>query len=655
MHRLPHGRAARIGAAMCLVIGLLAPAGGLTAPPVAAADPLILRIGTTQNAESINPWNAYLWIEYEIFQLNYELLVGFGEDLEPIPAFAKSWSQSPDGKTWTFKIQPGMKWSDDQPATAEDARFTIQTVLDAEAAGDTLGYGYISAYFTAAGIDSVAAPDAETLVVTTKYPTDRVLSMDAPILPKHVFEQYTTKTVSDFTNDPPVVASGPYQAVEFKTGQYVRLTRNPNYWGQQGAADEVVIRFFPDSPDTMVQAFKQGELDYIEGPTGQQFDQLKTLPGVVAINAPGTQYDELGFNVWTEPVDDGGASTKALQDVAFRDALGYAIDRQALVDKVLYGYGSVGTTQIPPYYVKFHSEPANPRTFDIELAKQKLDAAGYKLNGEGQRLDKEGKVLNLRLYFPSGSPEFTGYAQFLTEWFAQLGIKITGQAMDSGTLAPILLGPSGDSPPEGKLAYDLFIWDWVGDNGDPNTMLQPFLCSSIGSQSDSQWCNPKYDELYKQQNEAPSEEARKVPMAELQQIVYDEAPYLILTNRANMQAYRTDKFAGWQRMPTGTGTPLFVMGNINYTLLTDATAVPSPAPTPTPAPATEAPTGAATPAPATAPPPTAAPTPEPSGGSTGGDNSLLLVGGVIVLVVILAAGLVIVRRGRAGGPGDAEE
>jgi hypothetical protein len=149
-------------------------------------------------------------------------------------------------------------------------------------------------------------------------------------------------------------------------------------------------------------------------------------------------------------------------------------------------------------------------------------------------------------------------------------------------------------------------------------------------------------------------------MAEMQQIIYDDAPYQILVNRANMQAYRTDKFAGWQLMPSGTGTPLFVMGNINYTLLTDATAVPSPAPTPTPAPVTEAPTGAATPAPATAAPPTAAPptaapSPEPGGGGTGGDNSLLLVGGVVVLVVILAAGLVIVRRGRAGGPGDAEE
>ncbi len=648
MRLLLESRIGRAAATACLVLATVAPAAALP-PGAAAADNLVLRIGTTQNAESINPWNAYLWVEYEIFQLNYDLLVGFGENLEPIPAYAESWSSSADGKTWTFKCRAGMKWSDGQPATCEDARWTIQFALDAEKAGDVLGYGYISPYFIDAGIASVASPDPETLVVTTKYPTDRVLSMDAPILPKHIWSKYTTKTVNDFTNDPPVVGSGPYTAVEFKTGQYVRFVRNPNYWGKQGAEDEVVIRFFPDSQDTMVQAFKQGELDYIEGPSAQQFDQLKTMPGVVAINAPGTEYDELGFNTYTKPVAGGGASTKALQDPAFRDALGYAIDRQALVDKVLHGYGSVGTTMVPPYYVKFHVEPTNPRTFDIALAKQKLDAAGYTLNAQGQRLDKQGKALNLRLYFPSGSGNLPNYAQFIVDWFAQLGIKVRAQAFDSGALADILLGPSGTEPPKGKLAYDMFLWDWVGDNGDPNTMLQPFLCSSIGSQSDSQWCDPAYDALYKEQNEAPNEEARKAPMAQMQQLVYDQAPYQILVNTANLQVYRTDKFAGWETMPAGTGTPLFVMGNINYTLLTDATAAPAATPVTSAAASAGASAGAAS-----AAPPAESLPPETPTAATTSDNTPLLVGGVVVLILVIAAGLVLVRR-RPGGPRPEEE
>jgi peptide/nickel transport system substrate-binding protein len=191
----------------------------------------------------------------------------------------------------------------------------------------------------------------------------------------------------------------------------------------------------------------------------------------------------------------------------------------------------------------------------------------------------------------------------------------------------------------------MFLWGWVGDAGDPNTLLQPFLTSSIGSQSDSQWSNARYDELYTQQNEAATADARKAPLAEMQNLVYDEAPYQILTNGSELHVYRTDKFADWQVMPTGTGTPFFVMGNLNYTALTDASAVPSPSPSPS---AGESPSASASAAPSA----TAAP-----GGTSGtgsGDTALLVVG-VVVLVALIVVGLVLWRRTRAGGPGAEEE
>jgi len=96
-----------IGIAAALALGgaLLLPAAGA---PARAAAALVLRVGTVQSPDSINPWNASLVVEYEIFQLNYDLLVGFGDDLAPIPGFAESWSQSADGLSWTFKIRDGM-------------------------------------------------------------------------------------------------------------------------------------------------------------------------------------------------------------------------------------------------------------------------------------------------------------------------------------------------------------------------------------------------------------------------------------------------------------------------------------------------------------------------------------------------------------------
>jgi len=646
MRQLPRTRAIRLAAALLLTAAVLLPA----ATTVSAKDPLILRIGTNQDPSSINPWNANLVVEYEIFQLNYDLLVNFADDLSPAPGFAQSWTQSADGKSWTFKMRPDMKWSDGQPATSEDARWTLQYILDANKSGDTLGLGYISAYPINAGIASVSAPDPETLIVTTTHTTDRVLSMDTPILPKHIWSKISAKDSGNFPNTPPVVGSGPYQAVEWKTGQYIRFVRNPNYWGPQGAADEIVIRFFPNAEDTMVQAFKRGELDYIRNPSAQQFDQLKTMPGVVAIDAPSTGFDELGFNTYTKPVPGGGASTKALQDPAFRSALGYAIDRQLLLDKVHHGHGTIGTTMVPPYYLQYHIDPTDLTTFDINVAKQKLEAAGYPLNAQGQRLDKQGKPINLRLYFPNTDPTYPTDAQFITDWFGQLGITVKSQSFDSGTLTDILLGPSGKTPPKGKLAYDMFIWGWVGDNNDPNTLLQIFLCSSIGSSSDSQFCDPKYDALYNQQNESPTAAGRKDPMAQMQQLIYDAAPYQILDNSSELHVYRTDKFANWQQMPPKTGTPLFVMGNINYTQLTDATALPSPSPS-----------SATSAAPAGSVPPSAgqsaaSATPAPSGGgSGGGSSSALLLVGAVGLVAVLAVGFVIVRRGRAGGPPKEEE
>ena len=121
----------------------------------------------------------------------------------------------------------------------------------------------------------------------------------------------------------------------------------------------------------------------------------------------------LNFNTYSKPIKGGGASTKALQDPAFRDALGYAIDKPALVDKVLGGHGVVGSTIIPPALAKWHLDPNDVRQFSIDTAKAKLDAAGYPLDASGKRLDKEGKPINLRMTVPDSSTTYSQSAEFI--------------------------------------------------------------------------------------------------------------------------------------------------------------------------------------------------------------------------------------------------
>mgnify|MGYP000698708266 CR=1 FL=1 len=621
-----------------LVLSSILPAASVSA----AEGDLILKTGTDQDLQVLNPWNSVVVADFEVYTLNYDLLVNFGANLEPSPGFAESWSVSSDGKFWTFKIRPGMKWSDGRPATAEDARWTYQLVLDAVAKSDAnpddgyyLGQGYLEPYLTNAGVTKVEAIDETTLTVTTEFANTLLLQSYVPILPKHIWSKYSMDEIANaadatpFLNEPTVVGTGPYQAVEWKPGEFIRFARNPNYWGPQGAADEIIMNKFA-STDTMVQALKTGEIDYARGILADQFNALKTEPNVAVVEGVANGYTELSFNTGGNKKGYGG-STSALADVAFRDALGYAIDTQKLVESTLGGYGTPGSTIIPPFHTRWHVKPDRPRRFDIEEAKRRLDAAGYKLNADGKRLDKDGKVINLRLTWPDSEAENGTNAQFLVEWFGQLGITVTAAVTEEGKLIDDVTGP-----PNGPANYDIYMWGWVGDP-DPNSLLNFFRSEEIGGSSDSYYNNPKYDELFLQQRAEKDEAKRKAILAEMQNLVYDEAPYHILYYDAELHAYRTDKFGGWTNQPPEGGTPLFGYGSRGYTLLTDASAAPSAPPSAGPSDAAGSPAAGGSPG--------ASPSPTTPAGST--SSNLLLILGIIALVVIVAVGLVVMRgRGR---------
>jgi peptide/nickel transport system substrate-binding protein len=611
------------------LLSALALAGSLllvSVVPAAAADPVVLVAGTTQDFDSSNPYQSALVSSYEAFQLTYNLLVDFGENAEPIPGYADSWVRAPDRVT--FHIRKDMKWSDGQPATSADACFSWQLAIDAHAADSSIGLGYLDQNLTDAGVTKVECPDAETMIAYTTDQSDRIYQVYLPIIPKHVWGKFTYKTIADQSFDAPLVGTGPYTLAEWKTGQYMRFVRNPNYWGTKGFEDEVVLQIFSSS-DTMVQALKKGDLDYARGVNADQLKALQTEPTIKTVVGSANGWTQLAFNTYGtgtgKTITGGGPSTKALLDPAFRDALGYAVDKQLLLDRVLGGFGDLGSTIVPPVITQFHVEPDHPRTFNIDTAKQKLTDAGYVLDANGKRLDKEGKPIVLRMYMPDSDENYAKAAEFIKDWYGQLGVEVQTGVFDSDTLTDLLLPPEAGG--KGNLAkYDIELWGWSG-NPDPNALLAVFRCDEIGNLSDSNYCNTQYDTLYDQESKLAGD-ARKQVLVQMQNLIYDQAVYDILYYDANLDAYRTDKFAGWTNMPAN-GTPLFTYGVINYTLLTDATAVPTPGPSAT--------AGASV-----GPTPSAA----PSGSSGGGDNTTLILVAVVVVVLVIG-GWWMLRRRRA--------
>ena len=245
-------RAARAVAAMVFATSMLLPA----VTPAVAADPVVLRVGTTQDLDASNPFNTYLVVGYEAFQLTYNLLVDFDKDAKPAPGFADSWLRSTDRVT--FHIRSGMKWSDGQPATSQDVCYTWGLAMAAIKDGASVGAGYLDPNVKDAGVTKVECPDDSTFIAYTTDPSDRIFQVYVPILPKHIYGKDDYKAIANEKFDAPLVGTGPYTLAEWKTGQYVRFVRNPYYWGTEGLRGRgrhpVLLERGHDGPGAQEQA-----------------------------------------------------------------------------------------------------------------------------------------------------------------------------------------------------------------------------------------------------------------------------------------------------------------------------------------------------------------------------------------------------------------
>jgi peptide/nickel transport system substrate-binding protein len=589
------GRAVRIIALLSLGTAALT----WTPARVGAADEdRTLRIGTTQEFDSINPNLAFIGSSAEATNLDYDVLVGIGPDLEYAPTgFAEAWAQ--EGATWTFTIREGMRWSDGRTADASDVAFTFEYLLasmdpayvgpwaptgnDLPRQGATSGDGradhplslYGDVVVNAAGLRSVELIDARTVALTTASPTTLLLGALVPILPEHIWTTIPfARAATDFQAAPPVVGTGPFQVVEWERGTSARFMRNPFYWGKRPYVEEVEIRFYADQ-DALASALRGAEIDYARDLDQVHFDAVDTDDDIVGVNGVGSGYTHLAFNTYAAEIDGGGASTGAVRDPKFRDALGYALDREAIIEAAVGGYGTPGTTALPPINVPFRSEPARPRAFDVDEARQRLTDAGYRdIDADGIREDLDGVPIDLRLFYPTSDPKYAAAAQVVTDGWERLGIGVTAKGLAPDTLAELLYVPEAG----GTADYDVDLWGWTG-SPDPDFLLSLLTTSQIGVWSDSNYSNPAYDELFDSQRRAPTLEERQPIIRAMLDLAYDEAPYHILFYDDELHAHRTDKLEGWTTQPRVGGVSLFTYGVQGYLDLLPAGSTASSSPT----------------------------------------------------------------------------
>jgi peptide/nickel transport system substrate-binding protein len=630
---------------------------GLGGPPVVAgAGDRTLRIGTTQEFDSINPNLALIASSAEASDLDYDVLVGVGPDGAYVPTgFAESWTA--DGTTWTFKVRDGMRWSDGEVADANDVAFTFRYLLASRdpryvgpwaPAGNDLPldgathadgradhplslYGDVLA--RAAGLRSVQLVDAHTVTMTTANPTTLLLGALVPILPEHIWSSVPfAAAATDFQRQPPVVGSGPFQVADWQLGASARFVQNPFYWDGRPYVDELDFRFYRD-PESLVAALRRGEIDYAHGVAPGDVDSLEAAPDIHVVQGAASGFTHLAFNTYAMPIDGGGVSTAAVRDPAFRAALDYAIDRHVVIDAAVAGHATPATTLIPPASAVFHSEPARPRTFDVAEAEKRLDDAGYVDSDEdGTREDLDGRPIDLRLYYPTSDPRYLAAALAIADQWKRIGIGVTPKGLEPDTLEEQLYTPEAG----GTAEYDAVLWSWSG-SPDPDFLLSLLTTAQIGKLSDSNYSNPAYDRLFDAQRRAPTVVDRQAIVRQMLDLAYDEAPYLPLFYDDQLDAHRTDRFGGWPAASGGT-TPLFTPGVAGYLALGAPAAAEPSATTPPPA-RTAAPTASLAETP---------PASDATAWLTPGYATVVLVGALLAVVTLILVLVGSRRRSRRG-------
>jgi peptide/nickel transport system substrate-binding protein len=518
----------------------------------------VLTIGMVQGIDSMNPVRGVTVAAFEAWNLVYPTLTDkAAKDFSTIPALAESWKGSKDGRTWTYTLRPDMKWSDGQPLTAEDVAYTVNRSRDEEWLNHASTTGNLTA--------TVKSPTE--LVLKSKVPDPKLPGMDVYVVPKHVYEQYDAKAITKW-NGQTDVAGGPFSLAEFKKGQFARFTANPEFWGGKPSLDEVVIRVF-NNPDAMVAALKRGEVDFVQQVPEGQFLNLRKDPEIETLEGSQGGFDEFALN--------GGDGLEkghpALEDKRVREAIAHAIDKQTIVDRVNRGLAEPAEAVSPSANPAWTPEiPADQRyAFDLDEANRILDEAGYEdTDGDGIReMPGGGQPLRMRYAVRQESSVAQPIAEFISGWLREIGIATTQKTYDDGQLTEVI----------GKGDYDMFVWGWT-PYVDPDPMLSYFTCDQVSQDpddptnyyNDANLCDPEYDRLYEQQKVELDPDRRREIVHEMLTRFYEQAVYFPLYYQADLQAYRKDRFTGWERQPEGTGPVLFSNTSPSYTSLKLASA-----------------------------------------------------------------------------------
>jgi ABC-type oligopeptide transport system substrate-binding subunit len=514
--QLASGRSCARGILAALILACLV-------GPAPALAETVLRIANLAEPETLDPHKVNTAQAWNIALNLFEGLVVRDPKGNVVPGVAESWTVSEDGLFYRFKLRANARWSNGDPVTAGDFVFSFRRVVDplSNVVFAWFLYPIRNAEEVNAGkLDvtalGVAAPDARTVEITLKTPTPHFLQMlvTESAMPVH---EKTVRLGADWVKPGKMVSNGAYMLEEVKVSSHLRLVKNPHYWNASNVAIDAVLFDPTENLATVLKRYRAGEFDIVyQNLPDDQLGWLKqNMPNDLHI-APFARVERYTFNMTKPPFNNRRV----------RQALAMAINREALVEKVMRGGELPAYGLVPDGIANYISQEvgwAGMSQADREAAAIKLmTEAGYGPH----------KPLNVSLAYTTSENNKRIVVATAAMW-KKLGVNVelvnTEQRVHFDNLR--------------RRNFEIALTRWTADYDDAQYFL--FQWQTSATQNVATFSNPKYDRLMDDASVTNDQTKRAQLLAQAERVVLQEMPFAPINFSVSKNLVST-RVKGWE-------------------------------------------------------------------------------------------------------------
>ncbi|WP_370632081.1 ABC transporter substrate-binding protein [Pusillimonas sp. MFBS29] len=479
-----------------------------------------LTIALRSEPSSMDPQFHSLTPNTQLSETMFDPLVRTDGNAKPVPSLAESWTV--DGEVWTFKLRKDVKFSDGSPFTAEDVIFTYDRVPKVPNSPSSYSL-YLSS------VAKVEAADPHTIRITTKGPSPVLLAnlSMVPIMSHKAAAGPAPegKTTVELNRGDGLVGTGPYKFVSWKRGAEIVLERNEHYWGDKPDWDKVTYRPISNSA-ARVAALLAGDVDVIEDPPTDDLPRLKNDKNLYIQETPSVRVIYLALNQGAEPPPgmEGTNGKNPLTDKRVREALSLAIDRKAVVERIMDGVGLPAGNLLAYPAFGTSEKHSKAEEVDAEKAKKLMAEAGY----------ADGFTITL------GSPDgrYTNdkrIAQAVAAMWARIGVKTNVE-----TMAPPVFFKQRNA-----FAFSTYLAGWAASSGEMLNPLKSLVVTKnkekgLGTTNWSKYSNPEMDKVVAEASVTLDDDKRSALLQKAGDMVMEDYGILPLQFELSVWAMKND-------------------------------------------------------------------------------------------------------------------